>query len=79
VAGALALVLSEDPRLLPEEAAERIRSHAIDLSPAWTAPAAGHARLPAPGTDDRRGCASGASALPLVLLARRRRSTDELR
>ena len=80
VAGAVALLLSEDPRLLPEEAAERIRAHAIDLSPAWTAPMAGYARLPAPGTDGDSGCAGGAAiALPLVLLARRRRSRNELR
>jgi subtilisin family serine protease len=80
VAGAVALLLSEDPRLLPEEAAERIRAHAIDLSPAWTAPIAGYARLPAPGSDGESGCGGGAAiALPLVLLARRRRSRNELR
>jgi subtilisin family serine protease len=80
VAGAVALLLSEDPRLLPEEAAEQIRAHAIDLSPAWTAPTAGYARLPAPGTDDDDGCGGGAAVvLPLLLLARRRRWRNELR
>jgi hypothetical protein len=83
VAAALALVLSEDPRLLPEEAADRIRAHAIDLSPAWTAPTAGHARLPAPGANEGSGCAGRAAlALPLLLLARRRAvgsRADELR
>ena len=80
VAGAVALLLSEDPRLLPEEAADRIRAHAIDLSAAWTAPTAGYARLPAPGTDDGSGCAGNAAfALPLLLLARRRRGGNELR
>ena len=80
VAGAVALLLSEDPTLLPAEAAERIRTHAIDLSPAWTAPTAGYARLPAPGTVDDSGCAGRATfALPLLLLARRRRGRNELR
>jgi subtilisin family serine protease len=80
VAGAVALLLSEDPLLLPEEAAERIRAHAVDLGPAWGAPTAGYARLPAPGTEGESGCAGrGAILLPLVLLARRRRSGNELR
>jgi subtilisin family serine protease len=80
VAGAVALLLSEDPLLLPEEAAERIRGHAVDFGPAWGAPTAGYARLPAPGTGGESGCAGRAAVLlPLVLLARRRRSGNELR
>ncbi len=71
VAGAVALLLSEDPRLTPAEAAEKIRSHAIDLTSAWAAPVPGHARLPAPGTRDDGGCA-GRALLALPFLALRR-------
>jgi subtilisin family serine protease len=71
VAGAVALLLSDDPRLTPAEAADKIRAHAIDLSPTWAQPEPGHARLPG---RDARGCASGAAAaLPLLALVRRRR------
>lgn len=80
VAGAIALVMSEDPSLSPYEAADRLRAWALSDDPTGWDPhlGAGRARLPdldAAGL----GCGRGAAALPwpallLVGLRRRQRS-----
>ncbi|MDP2312278.1 MAG: S8 family serine peptidase [Pseudomonadota bacterium] len=87
VAAAVALLLSEDPRLTPQEAADRLVANAISGRATWEAPdgalGAGYARLPAPGSAGDRGCpapggSGGAAAvfvpslLWLSLLRRRR-------
>ncbi len=80
VAGALALMLSEDPTLTPREAALALQASAIAMTPAWAEPepsvGAGKAHLP-PLSEVHRGCGRGAPLLmvlfwlPLSALRRR--------
>ncbi len=66
VAAAIALLLSEDPRLTPRGAADRLSANAISGRATWEGPdgalGAGYARLPPPGSAGDRGCAPGAGA-----------------
>ncbi len=67
VAGAIALLLSEDPTLSPRAAADRLSANALGGRATWEGPdgllGAGHARLSPPGGGEQRGCAaSGGSA-----------------
>ncbi len=69
VAAAIALLLSEDPRLTPREAADRLQANAISGRATWEAAdgalGAGYARLPAPGAAEVRGCdATGGTRSP---------------
>lgn len=73
VAAAVALLMSEDPRLGPYEAADRLRASALAGDAAWQAKdptlGDGRARLPPPGSYDDQddGCSGrGAVALPLL-------------
>jgi len=69
VAAALALLMHEDPRLNPFEAAQKLQASALNREPVWTPSdseiGAGHARLPspAPAVD---GC-NGTLLLPAFL------------
>lgn len=84
IAGAIALILSEDPTLSPREAADRLRAEAIGTRATFEAAdgalGAGYARLPPPGSGGSHpGCGGGAAAAsaPLLLLLssfRRRRA-----
>ena len=69
VAGALALILSQDPSLTPREAALALQASAIDTTPAWAEPAtstgACKAHLPALG-EVHSGCGSGAPLLKVL-------------
>lgn len=83
VAGAIALLLSEDPTLTPREAADRLVGEALGSRATWQAPdgslGAGYARLPAPDSGERTGCRGGGAAalVPCLLwltVHRRRRA-----
>jgi hypothetical protein len=83
VAGAIALLLSEDPTLSPRQAADVLVAEALSSRATWEAPdgslGAGYARLPAPGSPERRGCGGGggAATVPCLLwltMFRRRRA-----
>lgn len=69
VAGAIALVMSEDPTLTPFEAARRLQGWALTDTPGFAAPdprwGAGKARLPVQGEG---GCGRQPLLLPLFLL-----------
>lgn len=73
VAAAVALVLSADPSLTPQQAAERVRATAWSDDPLWMdhdpGLGAGRARLPPPETLDAGpgGCAGRAILLPGLL------------
>jgi subtilisin family serine protease len=83
VAGALALLLSEDPTLSPREAADILVANAISDRATFEAAdgslGAGYARLPPPGGSHAGGCGGGGSSAafaPCLLwlsLFRRRR------
>ncbi|MFZ5477085.1 MAG: S8 family serine peptidase [Myxococcota bacterium] len=79
VAGALALLLGEDPDLGPYEAAERLKATASNGRATWQAPdpelGAGYARLPqeAPAAGLCGGRSSAAFAPLLLMLSRFRR------
>ena len=70
VVGAIALLMSEDPRLGARGAAERLRDTAVRHGPTWEAPdpglGAGRVVLPPPGAGEV-GCAPG-QVLPMGLL-----------
>ena len=81
VAGALALLMHEDPKLSPFEAAAKLQATALDQSPAWSPDnpelGAGHARLPSP-EPSQAGCAD-TLFLPALLwlpIGRLRRRND---
>jgi len=84
VVGALALLMSEDPSLRPQDAARKLIDASLSSRPLWVAddPAlgAGHARLPPPGTTPR-GCAASTifALLILPLGAMKRRGEDTAR
>jgi subtilisin family serine protease len=83
VAGAIALLLSEDPARTPREAADILVANALSRRAAWQAAdgalGAGYARLPPPGGSAPAGCGQGAGSaafapclLWLTLFRRRR-------
>ncbi len=81
VAAALALLMHEDPRLSPFQAARKLQGSALDQDPVWTPDdpelGAGHAHLPSP-TQEIDGC-NGTLLLPAFLwlpVGRRRRTRD---
>ena len=81
VAAAITLLMHEDPKLTPFEAAAKLQATALDLDPIWTPSdpelGAGHARLPDPNPGEV-GCA-GALFWPALLwlpMGLRRRSEN---
>lgn len=90
VAAAVALVLSGDPSLTPQQAAERVRATAWSSDALWAEPdpglGAGRARLPPPETsvDEGVGCGGRGALLPgllwfMVVRKRRLEARCELR
>lgn len=69
VAGALALMLSEDPDLTPRDAAIALQANAIAMTPVWAEPATslgvGKAHLPPLG-EAHTGCGRGAPLLMVL-------------